>query len=392
MRVRLFLFSTLFSLPIFGASNWSVNDVSILFDLPTESETLSFLIGAGKGPDQNSELIPSSVHDQIKPLILGAIDQPKNEYEALRVVAARLDPCFKYATSEKCFPQLRLVWQPVGKSSQGGLTSFDAGLHSFYELSPVQWTSLLQKMNALKIKMEKTGVKTGNVPLNIHPALKNPATRSAFMSEMKSIIFEFCGKKNLSRVTFMRLFTPDIWWVFGGFERKNNEWSKMKLPRMEEKESVQNFFNDDFNAPMGIKGSITPALDNPSEADDLTKLLKDYSYTFSTPEGQTYAKKSLVTLDRIENPSHFTPETMDCIHCHMAQATRAWFYNKEKSFYIKNQQTPFKYSGSNLKNTSLNGNNPKSLRIFGYFGKTTAIGQRVINESAEVAKVLNRAK
>lgn len=392
MRTWLTLTALFLSLQASAQNNWNVNDVSILFDLPQGNEDVSFLLGAGKTETQKAELLPVPIHDRFKPLLLGAIDQPKNEYQALRVVAARIDPCFKYGTSSKCFPQLRLVWQPVDKSSAGGYTSFDAGVHSFYELNPIEWKTLLTKMLALKQKMEKAGVSTNNVPLNIHPALKNPATRQLFMTEMKDIILEFCGKRNLSRVTFMRLFTPDIWWVFGGIEIKKNEIVRMNLPRMHEKEPIQNFFNDDFNAPMGMRGAITPALDNPSEADDLTELLKDYSMTFSSPDGLAYAKKSLSTLDRVENPQHFSPETMDCIHCHVAQGTRAWFSNKHKDFYQKNQVSPFKYQGKNLTNTSGSINNPKSMRILGFLGKKTAIGQRVINESAEVAKVLNQAK
>ncbi len=374
------IFAILLSVTSVHAASWNLNDVSVLFDLPKGSEDLNFMIGP-----QN--LLPVTVFDQIKPLMLGVVDAPKDEYQALRVIGLRLDPCFKYVGSTKCFPQLRIVWQPVQKTKQNDFTTFDAGIHSFHELSSTEWKSLLIRIQNLKLKLTKLGLKHEAL-LGIHPALKNPSSRAIFMNEMKAITSEFAGKRNLSRVTFMKLFTPEIWWVFGGLEIKDGQFIKMELPRHDTRFTESNFFNDDFNNPMGMKGSITPELTNPSQEDDLTQLLKNYTYTFNTPAGLAYVKKSLETLDRVENPKLFTPETIDCVHCHVAQPTRAWFENKDRAYYRANQQTAFKYQGSVLTNTSANLKNPKSMRIFGYFGKTTAIGQRVINESAEVVKSL----
>lgn len=367
-----------------ASAAWNVNDVSILFDLPKNNEELSYMIGA------DSKLFSTSVHDLMKPLVTGAEDMPKEEYKALRVVGARIDPCFKYVpTANKCFAQMRLVWQPIGRTKLGDYVAMDAGVHTFYELNSTEFKSLLARMSALKNKMEKSGVSTTNAPLNIHPALKNSKTRMAFMTEMKSIVTEFGSKKNLSRATFMKLFTEKIWWAFGGFEFKNGETIRMKIARMDEKEEVINFFNDDFNAPMGMRGAVVPELKNPTKADDLSELLKGYTYTFSTPEGKAYVKKSFETLDKVENPNHFNSENMDCVHCHMASSARAWLEYKDRAVYQANYKTPYRFNAPNTTNTSANIKNPKSLRIFGYLGATTAIGQRVINESVEVTRILN---
>ena len=362
---------------------WNINDVSILFDLPKSSEELSYLIPA-------DSIISASIYDSVKPMVIGDVDMPKDEYKAIRVVGARLDPCFNYIpTGNKCYAQIRLVWQPIGRNKAGEYVAMDAGFHTFHELSTIEFKTLLARVDTLKTRMEKAGVKTQGIPLDIHPALKNPKTRLAFNTEMKSIIQSNATKKNLSRVTFMRLFTPAIWWVFGGLEIKNGEAIDMKIARLGENEKVINFFNDDFNEVAGMRGAIVPELVNDSKADDLTELLKNYSYTFSSPEGKAYVKKSFETLDKVDNPSHFNSENMDCVHCHMSTPTRAWLMKKDPALVKANSKTRFKFSGANLANTSGHLMNTKSLRLFGHFGTKTAIGQRVINESAEVVRILN---
>ena len=375
--------STLFCAVTAQASQqWEVNDVSVLFSLQSK------LLGA-QAKGKKGVLLPSAFFDSIKPLLPASPDAPKDEYAALKVVAARFDPCFTYATSAKCFPQVRLIWQPVEQKNNGSST-FDAGLHTFYQLTPQEWSAVTAKLLALKLKFEKLGVSTLGVPLGVHPALQNPATREAFSKELSLILLEFCGSKSLNRITFMKLFTPSIWWVFGGFEIKKGAMTKMKIPRhSNEVEEVQNFFNDDYNEPLGMKGSFTPELVNPSKKDELTELLKNYSYNFSTADGRKSVKESLATLDRIENPTIFTPETLDCAHCHVATATRAWLGARDSSFYQANQKTSYRYQGQNLQNTSGSLKNPKSIRMFGYQGTKTAIAQRVVNESFEVTKRLN---
>lgn len=363
-------------------SRFEVNDVSILYDLPKDHEALDLLIGAKK-------LIPKKHFDEIKPLIMGHPGSPKDEYASLRVIGVRIDPCFTYTNSPKCFPQLRLVWQPVGKV-QGKYTTFDAGLHTFHGLNPADWKSVLRRIKALKLKMESLGVSTKNTPLGIHPALKNPETKTVFELELAGIIQDYATAKTLSRITFMKLFTRDIWWVFGGFDIKNGRMVKMTLPRHSEKEDAQNFFNTDFNAPVGMKGAFTPELVNTTKKNDLSELLKDFSYTFSTPEGRVYVKESLGILDRIENPKFFTPETIDCAHCHVAAGARAYLNDRDTKFYQANQKTAFRYSGSGTQNTSESLANSKTMRMFGYFGSKTSLAQRVINESAEVARLLNQ--
>src|SRR5690606_32624581 len=145
----------------FGAT-WELNDVSVLFPLPKESDGKSFLLKASD-TGERGKLFPQNQRDTISDLII-SFDRPEPDdiYESIRVLGMRIDPCFKFTSLpiEKCHPQLRLVWQPTAGLGTKDVTSFDAAIHSFYSLSNQEFSQLKKELQNLKWKNAKYNVST----------------------------------------------------------------------------------------------------------------------------------------------------------------------------------------------------------------------------------------
>lgn len=369
--MKLFLAGILVLFSSAYAQPFAPNDVSILHALPSKEEKIDFLIPA-RG------LLPHSVYNSIGKITTGSLDIPADEYSVLRVIGVRVDPCFKFLDRKNCSSQLRLVWQPI-KEEENGFSTFDSAIHAFYELKAEEFKALLKDLSALKKQMALKGVITDNLTLQVHPAFHSK-DRASFAKEVKKLVMKYASQRKLIRVTFMKLFTPDIWWVFGGLEIRKNGNEVIKITRQSDHGDVQNFFNDEFTDPKGMKGSIVPELSREVVDDNLSEFLHGYTKVFSTQEDKEKVRAALKTAERIENPAFFTPETLDCVHCHVTSAMRAWINSHNPELYKK-------LAGNFPGKASISGT--KSLRMFGYQGKNVSISHRVVNETAEVVQSLN---
>lgn len=389
MLTKTLLLATTLVAQVSFAQSWEVNDVSYLFPLKMEQDSLLKVTSSG----ERGELIPQRVLKNIDRLVM-SYDAPKDEVTSLRAMGMRIDPCFKYvATSTKCSPQLRLVWQPTD-NLQSQAKTYDAAIHAFYDLSETEFKELTTQLKLLKLKNASASVLTDKLPLGVHPGFTNPKTKNYFLTDLKKVILRFAGEKNLARLTFMRLLTPMIWWEFGGFDKsKNGEWARFNIPRHPTDEIKQDFFNDDFNVQVAMKGTIIPHRDYMGYPDDFSDVIHGYSIYPETAEGKKLINKSLVTINKIENPKIHSPATMDCVHCHIAEPLQIWLNDKYKARATTESAYIQEFKGKhNLSNTTRKNDHNKSLRAFGYFGELPSINQRVINESAEIADELNRRK
>lgn len=368
-------------------ARFELNDVSYLFDLPQASESNYLLRPNDVG--MNGTLFPKKISAPISDLVI-SYDAPEDNYEALRVVGMRVDPCFKYQIElvEVCHPQIRLIWQPI-RILDNKVSTFDAAVHTFYDLQESEFKLLISKLQKLKNKFK---VSTRNIPLSVHPALLNKKTRNDFSRELKKIILETAGETKLRRFTFMKFLTVNIWWSFGGMDRDvNGNWKPLSIPFVHSAENKQDFFNDDFHESVGMRGTIIPSIDH--RHDNLSEITQGFSLQTNT-EGIKKIKNALTIINRIENPNIHHPATIDCVHCHIAGPTKTWL---EKKFtdVIKEIKTSDSYTQeflfqNNLSNPTHDKNFNKSLRAFGYMDDSPSINQRVINESSFVADELNR--
>src|SRR5690606_20350382 len=124
------------------------NDVSILFPLPAPDRIDGLLSATDEGA--HGQILPWSTFTLAPDLIAKA--DAADTYAALRVVSARVDPCFPSlvgAPSASCRFQVRLVLQPLFEQA-GELAAADAALHLFYDSSASELVELLADLLTLR--------------------------------------------------------------------------------------------------------------------------------------------------------------------------------------------------------------------------------------------------
>ncbi len=365
-------------------------DVSILFPLPHGKSDRLLLAADSKG--KHGELIPQTTFKHI-PLL--TYDIPENElFGSLRVVGARLDPCFtSHVEKGSCQYQIRLVLQPIIPSrapdSKGRWNTKDAALHAFYDLNAREWESLLSDIKELKAQYQ---VKSNPSILGVHTELLARGLDSDYANRLKAIILSKTGKKRLSRLTFFVVRMNGHFWKFGGFKVSVNELAEpkkiqfkiSKLPianiaRQEEDPNEGDVFVQSVARPGGLSAHVIPISGG---GDTAAYFMRDLE---GSPEKEV--RVQLEKLHRIENPRINTPDTVDCFSCHAAQSARV-AVNKHLgvsrlttgSEYIQNIRVPAEIEEA--------GSMSINFRAFGYFGPRPTIGQRVINETHHVLSFL----
>lgn len=358
---------------------WDLNDVSYLMPLPASvgNDQLLGLEAPGKG----GALLPPSFVAKIPVLAFGM--NREETAAALRVMAVRIDPCFPLPTPQSCQKQIRLVWQPIEMGRRNQVQTVDAALHSFYVLTDAEFDSLLNDIEAWK---QEYSVKTDFIPLQVHPAWAKEGDRSPALADFHNILKKYVGAGNMNRVTAMVLRGAGDMWAFAGFEVRGDDLEMIPVPRLSGRLS-QAFINVAIPAEQFAGGGISPT----PKGDDTFNNIAAESVRLG--EGtEDLIRQEVKAAFRIENPKNFNPENMDCVSCHVAQPAIQWVLNKRpelKADQLWNAEI-YKNAKYDLKNVSPELWNTQMIRGLGYFGKNLAISQRVINESAEVADMLNQ--
>ncbi len=373
---------------------WGLNDVSILLPFPTMESQNVLLRADSQG--SFGALIPASSYKTVPPLSFFSREE---DYATLRAIGFRIDPCFPgLVEATNCRPQVRIVWQPFTSVPKGSpLNSIDAGIHTFYELNSEEFASLLRELQVLKEKYPHLADQLSpHAALSVHPIAKLEGLEGPFVRNLHSIFLKYIGAKKLSRLTFMLVRGPSILWSFGGFDvpklgSDEPEIESMMIPRIDPTTvaKLQTFFNrsnggDDFS-----RSEITPR----PEGNDLFTLLMLDSTLIDPVKQRAEIVESIDSIFRIENPRFHTPESVDCVSCHVAGGARNFAFERFPELAAEASPAKFSFRSEwNLTNESPVKNNTRNLRAFGYFGRDAAISQRVINESAEVARVLTEAQ
>lgn len=373
---RLISFLALLAFGSAASADWDLNDVSYLMPLPADIQDNQLLKidTTGKG----GPLLPENLVNKIP--VLSFQQEREESNRLMRALAVRIDPCFPLPTPQSCQAQIRLVWQPLELSSRGQVQAIDAALHSFYVLTEGEFKSLLGDLQEWK---RKNPVNTRGLPLQVHPAWRNGA-ESPSLVEFLSIVKKYIGQANLTRITAMVLRGNADMWAFAGFEVRENNVVMFPVARLGDRLS-QAFVNLAVPADHFAGGGISP---QPKGADTLNKITAE-SILVETGEEDTVITEAQAAY-RAENPHRFTPESMDCVSCHVARPALQWVLNKRPELKVDQiwNDEIYRNAKYNLDNMSPQFWSTQNIRAFGYFGKDIAISQRVINESAEVADLV----
>lgn len=350
--------------PVSLQGELGANDVSILFPLPASGQLDTLLSPQSKGAQ--GELLPFSVFEHAPELTLYA--DKAGQYADLRVVSARVDPCFPSlvnAPNPDCRFQVRLVLQPVFDQA-GVVSAEDAAVHVFYDLPASDFVNLLADLLEVKSAIDL------HAPLGVRPASEISGVESALLAHI--------GASRLTRMTFMQLSGKRNVWNFGGFDFEAGTATPIGI--LNSAVTTQSFTNNPLADPLAFAGGVTPALENAPE--DLSPL---YDSATASQKPQAELWQLYESTLRIENPTKHTPESVDCVSCHTAQPARLWLERNQTAFTTQPSaerfMSAFDLGVAPIEDTT------SVLRAFGWLDTRPAISARVANESAAVAAYLN---
>ncbi|MBL8718988.1 MAG: hypothetical protein JNL79_23595 [Myxococcales bacterium] len=340
----------------------SSQDVSILFPLGTRLEALPTADG----------ILSRDAFAKV-PAALDARQIPGDPYAALRIVAVRLDPCFGVlaGATEGCRPQVRVVLQQL-RVEAGQVVADDGAVHAFFDLGREELVAFAKDVVALG-KLNG-GVTPG--PLGVHPILEKQGADGAFGKAFVARLRAVTRPEKLRRMTFfVRTAARASTWNFGVFDGAaltratvfGTSASEVTLTAMV------------GEGPMGARTPATTSADDPM-------LLANVS-TADAASPADRAKAFAAAL-RVENPKKHTPDTVDCVSCHVAEVARR-IGEARFGLSAAGHVDAFVTSADTSKVGTTVTPSLENVHAFGWLGRDVGISQRTAFESALAAQALD---
>lgn len=358
------------------ASALDLNDVSFLYPLPAwnlRDQLLGLASAGAHGP-----LLSRSRFASLPELVSSGSGMAVS-YESVRIVAARIDPCFPGEQPGGCVRQLRLVAQPIGPNAP--LTTLDATVHLLYDLDAAAWDSLVSGVRALGAM---AGDATKRKPLGVHPVMTAQGLTGPYAKALDALILSHAGDDNLSKVAVMTLLKIDVVWSFRQFTPLGAQLAPLAIPRLsgagEQTASVL------FLESAGVDARRKVTFDPMPELGSITTLMSTEAIAAASASTLSTALQSAFAIERPSAEAN--PRTLDCGTCHLITPARR-HAERQRSIDTTGWAERFRDDRFDMRRVDDVGDDPRSLRAFGYFGTKAAVSQRVINESAAVAAKLS---
>ena len=277
-------------------------------------------------------------------------DEPADLCAALTVTAARLDPCFREGGPEaECHPQLRLILQPVFEGE-----ARDASLHVFYDVDKDVVLRAVARLMLLRLQRDDDG----RHALDVNPLLTDDEGRVA----VAAVINDALAEATLVQFTQITVHGGDAAWTFEFREFKDGAPTQGDAKQ----QHVLSI------TPDVIDISVTPT----SGSVDAFPLLLDDAAARLAPLAEQ--QSAFDQAGRVENPAFHDTGTLDCATCHLAAPARAAALQREA--FVDGPDT-FTSPRHDRTPTAVYGN-PQFIHAFAWRHRSLAINQRVINESA----------
>ena len=354
------------------------SDVTMIWPMPADDAQRDTMIAATTA-GAHGELLPAALYQL--PILDErdwGIKDPLMDRPRLRVVAARLDPCFaSFAppTDPACINQIRLVMQVLRPGGgQGGGTptaemgANDGAVHLFYKVSRGELLALARAVAALR---DKHGGAEVTETLGVHPLLARHGLGSAYARELQALLLAELGVARLTRVTFFaRTRAREPQWPFGIFDVVGGKLVQQDIVTLGVKrQTLEGVFRK-------VVDPVTRSADNPDA------LLSISGPVRAPTAAETAAYAALL---RIQNPTKHTPETMACAECHAAQRMQTAAQNTlgllptdfaADHFVSPVAPTPESKMGS------------ENFHAAGYLAANLAVSTRTANETAAVVTAM----
>lgn len=356
-------------------SDVGTDDVSFLYPLAVPHAQRVELLGTTtSGP--RGPLLPRDLYDGLPGL--DVLTPNGDLYTLFRVVSVRIDPCFPglgVADEGACKNQVRLVMQPVLPKPGSGLTTQDLALHLFYTVTRAELSKLLAEVVALR-ESTGTGIYAGNP--RVHPVLA-AGLGGAGSKALRESLLAVAGRSTLTRVTFMGLEHVGLAWRFGGFDVEGGRLVPMTIPKAGT--PIQSFVNRD------IEGRTFEAAEAFPSTDSMAKLALFFDRKRLEAASSEELTSSLDMLYRLESPKAHSPDTVDCVSCHVAHAAESFAASVRPLVGAEAARYVSPRGGEVTRDRPFATN---ELRAFGYFGDRASVSPRVSHETAEVVAHVNR--
>lgn len=352
------------------------SDVTIVYPLPAPAQ-LSLMMGATTYGDYG-RFVPYSAFMQLPgpldPRQLSSTRALDNaSWSALRLVAARLDPCFGSrgeVPDAQCHNQVRLVFQgihPVGSQTAAD----DGAIHALYELPRSELLALTRELILLT---ERQG---SYVPgrLGVHPILERQGVGGAFAQGLTPLLRRYLGETRLVRMTFfLRLDTLQPAWDFGGFDHSGATFTPLAIPTAAPG-------RQSLGAGFPAAGDLAGVTPTPTSSPDNLFVLINGAMARSVTAATRQAAYAAAL--RIQHPLRHTPDTIDCLSCHVALAAQSF---GEAAFGLSSQGHPDRYTSTrDLSYSAPTEPSLENLHAASYNGAELGINQRTANETAAIA-------
>jgi hypothetical protein len=383
-----------------------MNDLSVMFPLATTEADFDLYLAASS-PGANGPLLPEALYQQDESSLLS--------YDNLRVVGMRLDPCFAnigpITDPSTCDNQIRLVFQQLDFEDDT-TGAEDGGVHVLYSLTRDQLVAAANEIAAAR--QASSDADLG--PLAVHPLIASQGLSGAFAQALVGIIQKYADGTKIERIT---TFSVDAFAEGGGPVPTNGiemggsgdgSGSGITLPEeglswdfhgnsvaasvetplviASLPDDTTDMFLDAATMPLGSTFSpVTTSTDNITTLADATN-----AGSASTAQRQAGFDSAL----RIENPNHESPNTIDCVSCHMAEPARVLVGQQmlgmspasDANAFVADPSIP----AADLAVTApmlVGSDGGLNIHAFSYRETTPIINQRVINETAANVAYLN---
>lgn len=316
-------------------------------------------------------------------------------YSELRLVAFRFDSCFAQpadtADQASCENQLRLSFQPLLKAN-GVVSARDSAVHVFYKQSRAELVEAVKSMMALR------AANNGDAslgPLGPHPILVRQGLGGAMASGIRALLAKYASPSKIMRIARFKSSDPNAAeaWPFNGFDISSaGKGTAMVLPALAPNSDGQPNRLVSATTNFGFDGLIIPAS---TSADNLAKLISLPAMEKATAAERIQAYEAGL---RIENPRRHSPNSVDCATCHLADPALVTLGERQFGLSRTGNANAFApdarfVSADDMRRTAIPpelafGQTP-NLHMFSYLGVSAGIGQRVINETADVMSYMN---
>jgi hypothetical protein len=376
--------------PIVGVQ---MNDVSVLLPLATSSAEFSTYLSASSA-GANGPLFPSA-------LFMEDEDDGPISYDTLRVVAFRFDPCFAHlgpiTDPTACNDQLRLVFQPLTFTGDATVAD-DAAVHVSYSITRAQLLAAVTEIVAARAQYATTDLG----PVAVHPIIASQGLGGPLAQSLLAIVAKYADGTKVERFTSFFAdagssggsggsglgpsgsgsgsgvtVSTSVFWQFHGFNVVGDAATALQIPTLGSTTGIS--LNVSSPPLESLFGEST------SSADNIEILASADEATAATPAARQAAFDAAL---RVENPNKNSPNTIDCLTCHMAEPARVLVGEPMFGMTPLGDANAFAADPSipsaDLATTPtlIDTDGGLNIHAFSYRGASAMINQRVVNETA----------